>query len=67
MIGFLAAAILTAMAPCGWADEIPAPRMVMDETSFDFQEVEEGAVLAHDFVVKNVGDQVLEIKKVVPG
>ena len=65
-IGILAA-ILTAIAPHGWADGGPAPRLVMDETSFHFQEVDEGTVLEHDFIVKNAGNQALEIKKVVPG
>jgi hypothetical protein len=29
--------------------------------------VDEGTVLEHDFIVKNVGKQNLQIKKVVPG
>ena len=41
--------------------------MVMKETSHDFKEVDEGAVLEHSFKVENRGTQVLEIKNVNPG
>ncbi|MCF8061637.1 MAG: DUF1573 domain-containing protein [Deltaproteobacteria bacterium] len=64
-----AAALILAAAtsvPCG-AEKISAPRMLLEETTFDFQEVDEGDVLEHDFIVKNKGNQPLEIKKVSPG
>lgn len=63
-----AALMLTAMtAVPGGAEKISAPRMVLEETDFDFQKVEEGDILEHDFIVRNEGDQPLEIKKVAPG
>jgi len=63
-----AALMLTAMtAVPGGAEKISAPRMVLEETDFDFQKVEEGDILEHDFIVRNEGDQPLEIKKVTPG
>lgn len=63
-----AALILTAAsaAPVG-AEKVSAPRMILEETSFDFQKVEEGDVLEHDFVVRNEGEKPLEIEKVAPG
>lgn len=44
-----------------------APVMVIPETTFDFQEVKEGAVLEHTFKVHNKGGSVLTIKSVKPG
>jgi len=43
------------------------PQMVITETSHDFKEVKEGAILEHSFTVMNRGAQVLEIKNVNPG
>ena len=64
----LAALALAAVAAVpGGAEKISAPRMILEETSFDFQKVKEGEALEHDFVVRNEGDQPLEIEKVVPG
>lgn len=50
-------------------DENPgeAPSMVVPETSFDFGEVNEGSVVSHDFVVRNMGRASLQIIKVSPG
>lgn len=64
----MTAVILTAAAttPCR-GEGISAPRMVIEEPTFDFQEVDEGSVLEHAFIIKNTGDQPLEIKKVAPG
>jgi hypothetical protein len=47
--------------------QVTGPQMVMTETSHDFKEVGEGAVLEHSFQVINRGSQVLEIKNVNPG
>ena len=64
----VAALILTAVtAVPGGAEKISAPRMVLEQTDFDFREVEEGEVLTHDFIVRNEGDKPLEIEKVAPG
>ena len=50
-----------------WAQEVIGPKMVIEEKSFDFKEVEQGRVIEHDFRVLNKGDQPLEIRKVKPG
>ena len=42
------------------------PVVVINERTFDFKEVKEGASLEHTFSVLNKGDQDLEIKKVKP-
>ena len=64
----MAALILAAVtAVPGGAEKISAPRMVLEQTDFDFREVEEGEVLTHDFIVRNEGDKPLEIEKVTPG
>jgi hypothetical protein len=47
--------------------QVTGPQMVMTETSHDFKEVDQGAVLEHSFKVMNRGSQVLEIKNVNPG
>jgi len=44
-----------------------APRMEMRETSFDFKEAFEGEKVSHDFIVKNNGKAVLNIKEVRRG
>ena len=43
------------------------PVIEVKESTFDFQQVNEGDVVKHDFQVFNRGDAVLEIKKVKPG
>lgn len=40
------------------------PSLSLPEARFDFGEVLEGTVVEHDFVVRNTGNEVLEIKKV---
>jgi hypothetical protein len=49
------------------AQNAAGPQMVVKETSHDFKDVNEGAVLEHSFKVMNQGSQVLEIKNVNPG
>lgn len=49
------------------AEKGTGPQMVMTETSHDFGEVDQGALVEHSFTVMNRGDQVLEIKSVNPG
>jgi hypothetical protein len=39
----------------------------MEEPAFDFKRVKEGDVLEHAFRFANLGDEPLEIQKVVPG
>jgi hypothetical protein len=40
------------------------PALSLSEARFDFGEALEGTVVEHDFVVRNTGDEVLEIRKV---
>jgi hypothetical protein len=40
------------------------PSLSLPEARFDFGEALEGTVVEHDFVVKNTGNEVLEISKV---
>ena len=57
-------------ASCGhWllAQKTPDPKMVLEETVFDFGEVLEGKGVGHVFKVRNKGDKPLEIKGVKPG
>ena len=49
------------------AQEIKAPKMVLEEQEFDFKEVKEGEVINHTFKVLNKGDETLKIIKVRPG
>lgn len=58
---------MTAMTcPCR-GQTVQAPKMLIEEPVFDFHEVDEGELVRHDFVVKNLGNQPLEIRKVAPG
>jgi hypothetical protein len=43
------------------------PSLTVPEAEFNFGEVSEGKEYVHDFVIKNEGTGVLEIKKVTPG
>ncbi len=49
------------------AGESGPPKLVLNETVFDFGKVKEGDRISHEFTVKNSGDGPLEIKKVSPG
>lgn len=49
------------------AGEISGPRLVLEERIFEHEAVEQGEVIEHTFLVHNLGDETLEIKKVVPG
>ena len=44
-----------------------APRMEIRETNFDFKEAFEGDKVSHEFIVKNTGSGVLNIKEVRSG
>ena len=50
-----------------WATEADGPKLVLQETEFDFGEVKEGTKVQHAFPVSNQGNQPLEIQKVNPG
>lgn len=61
--------LLMVAAGGAWADETtqPAPKLVVEETAFSFEPVVDGALVSHDFVVRNEGDEVLKINKVKTG
>jgi len=42
----------------------PGPKAQVPETTFDFGEIFEDRELTHTFVIKNIGDAFLEIKKI---
>ena len=44
-----------------------APKMVIDHSIFDAGTVLKGALVEHDFIIKNEGNAVLEIKSAKPG
>jgi len=52
--------------PAG-AQNADGPELLIVDKVFDFKDVEEGAVLKHDFIVKNMGNKPLVIRKVAPG
>ncbi len=49
------------------AQGVQGPKIFVEERVFDFMEVKEGEVIEHTFHVHNLGDEILEIKKVAPG
>jgi hypothetical protein len=51
----------------GWAQQAIGPRMVIEKPLFDAQQVKEGEIISHSFIVLNKGDQPLKIKRVQPG
>jgi len=48
------------------ADKDTGPQIQLTETTHDFGEVDEGALLEHRFKVLNPGNQTLHIEKVSP-
>lgn len=66
-IALLFCLCMTAMPrPCG-GQAVQAPRILIEEPVFDFHEVDEGQIVTHDFIVRNLGNRPLEIKRVAPG
>ena len=53
-------------SPCLAAESV-GPKLVLQEKSFDFKEVEQGEIIEHTFKVFNEGDRPLVIKNVSPG
>jgi|PlaIllAssembly_1097288.scaffolds.fasta_scaffold1190385_2 hypothetical protein len=43
-----------------------APQILIEEQSFNFGELKEGAVVAHTFLAVNKGSEVLEILQIKP-
>jgi hypothetical protein len=66
-----AAILLLLMVTVGgtWADQViqPTPKLVIKETTHSFAPVVDGAMVSHDFMVGNEGDEVLKINKVKTG
>jgi hypothetical protein len=60
VLWFLLGTGLAFSAPLSPSLQIPVP-------DHDFGEVEEGAILSHEYQVKNSGPGILEIKEVQPG
>jgi len=59
--------LITLGLTTGWAQQAIGPRMVLEEKDFDAKQIKEGEIIGHTFIVRNTGDQPLEIKKVNPG
>ena len=50
-----------------WAEERIGPKMVVEEKLFDAGEVKDGTTIEHTFKIRNTGDTLLILEKVVPG
>jgi hypothetical protein len=61
--------ILMAAGSIAWADQAsqPTPKLVVENSSYEFDPVVDGTLVNHDFVVRNEGDAVLNIQKVKTG
>lgn len=67
MIGlFLILALCGAPTAGAFAGESRGPRIHIGEGRFDFGTVAAGSLPEHTFDIKNVGDEVLEIRQVQP-
>ncbi len=67
---FIYCVIFSSTGFCGEKDvstDGKVPKAEFPELLYTFNEVLEGDDILHDFIVKNVGDAVLEITKVKPG
>ncbi len=62
----LAAGVLVCLTVTSLVHATQGPRISVAEPLYDFGTVAAGTVLEHVFEIKNVGDDVLEIKKVAP-
>ncbi|MEK6742721.1 MAG: hypothetical protein AABZ15_03880 [Nitrospirota bacterium] len=55
-----------AIASAGAAGERQGPRIYVKDATFDFGTVSPGSQPEHIFEIKNVGDEVLDIRRVQP-
>jgi hypothetical protein len=46
---------------------VSTPSIQLPVVDFNFGEAEEGSILSHDYLVRNIGLEVLEIAEVRPG
>jgi hypothetical protein len=53
--------------PEGFAQQSAGQRIVIEERSFDAMEVKEGTLIQHTFIVRNSGNEALEIQRISPG
>ncbi len=60
-------ALCMVLAGMAGAEATPAPKIAFDESKYAFSPVVEGETVAHEFVVRNLGDAELEIFKVRTG
>lgn len=63
----LFALFFTVYLSIAWAKNATGPKIVLEEKSADYKEVDQGDIIEHTFKVLNEGDQLLEIKSVKPG
>lgn len=63
---FLVLALCGSPADDAAATELQGPRIYIGEGRFDFGTVAAGSQPEHIFEIKNVGDEVLEIRQVQP-
>ena len=64
--GILLVAALLVLGPVGAFDARAEPRAEVPETSYNFGQVREDMSLSHTFIIKNTGDQPLQILEVDP-
>jgi hypothetical protein len=55
-----------APSPSPSSGQAPGPAIHIPQNTFDFGEVVEGSRVSHDFTVRNMGTETLEIHKVTP-
>ena len=44
-----------------------SPMLQIPSADFDFGEGQEGSIVSHDYLIKNTGSGIMEIKEVRPG
>ena len=56
--------VVVLMVALGGSQEIKGPRIEIDESNFDFGFAPEGTFMVHEYVIRNIGDEPLIIKRV---
>lgn len=54
--------VLSFLPQQGWAQ----PKSLIESPVFTFESIPEGVSIAHEFIVKNIGDTILHINNVLP-
>ncbi len=65
-LGLIVGLALLIQAGGAWAEKDTVPVAVFPELKYDFDTIDEGVEIKHDFIVENQGRAPLEIKKVQP-